>query len=441
MVWNKMTHDEFMCKVIDKNKYVANGDIVILGEYIDCHSHIKCKCNVHNVVWNSTPTSLYSGCGCAQCGRDRSREKILEKYNDFLEKLELLNNGIIAIGDYVNMTTPMEFQCSHGHTWLEKPTNIIAGQGCPYCSNHRVLVGFNDMWTTRPDVAKMLKNKDDGYKYTAGSNKKLDFICPECGSICNKYISFVSLRGLCCQTCSDGISYPNKFIRHILKQLKVDFIPEYSPVWAKPRKYDCYFKHKGQEYIVEMDGAFHYIDRESINHYVKESQANDNLKTLLANQHGICIIRIECIESNVDYIKNKILSSELSQILDLSNIDWSLCDKNAQKSLVKEACNLYMSETHDIKKLSSILNIHSSTVRRYLKLGVKFGWCNYSNQTVKAVVVVDNENNVLHYFYSGASCSREMEQMYGVTFGTPNITKSCQTHRPYKGFNFRFANE
>ena len=286
----------------------------------------------------------------------------------------------------------------------------------------------------------MLKNKDDGYKYTSGSNKKVDFVCPECGSISNKNISFVSARGICCQICSDGISYPNKFIRQVLRQLNIDFIPEYNPGWAKPRKYDCYFKYDGQEYIIEMDGAFHYMDRPSIKKLAIESRVVDELKTSLANQHGIEVIRIESLESNIEYIKNKILSSKLNGVFDLSCINWILCDANAQKSLVRESCDLYMSGIHDVEQIATMLGVHSATARNYLKLGVNFGWCDYSDLRFLPVVVI-NDNNILHYFESCALCSREMQQIYGTRFGQKYISQACKTHKPYKGFNFRFANE
>lgn len=44
--------------------------------------------------------------------------------------------------------------CGVGHEW-ESPikARAVMGQGCPYCSNKRVLVGFNDLATVRPDIA------------------------------------------------------------------------------------------------------------------------------------------------------------------------------------------------------------------------------------------------------------------------------------------------
>lgn len=441
MVWNKLTHEEFLDRVMQKNQYVANGYIVILGRYVDCHSHIKCQCNIHHCIWDSTPTSLYEGCGCKKCGHDKMRIKRKELCDDFLKKLNKLNNGIIMVGPYINMTTKTDFQCIRNHVWSEKPTVIADGSGCPYCSNQRVWVGFNDMWTTRPDVAKLLTDPNDGYQYTSGSNQRVNFTCPDCGCISNKNIVSVSTRGMCCQMCSDGVSYPNKFIRQVLKQCNINFIPEYSPDWIKPMKYDCYFQYSGQEYIVEMDGAFHYMDRPSINKTAKQSQEIDGFKTSEAIKHGIQMVRIECIDSDMSYIKHQILSSSLNDIIDLSNVDWDLCDAKAQKSLVKECCELYVTGVHNLKEIAEKVFIHDATVRRYLRVGEKFGWCDYSNLQLKPVIVLDQHNNILHSFESVASCNRNMRQIYNTTFKSAFISNACKSHKPYKGFNFRFANE
>ena len=68
-------------------------------------------------------------------------------------------------------------------SWAGSPSNIYnAKRGCPICVNQLIVVGYNDLWTTHPEVAKLLDNPEDGYKYSFGSGKKCIFICPECGA-------------------------------------------------------------------------------------------------------------------------------------------------------------------------------------------------------------------------------------------------------------------
>jgi hypothetical protein len=40
-----------------------------------------------------------------------------------------------------------------GHEWESSPYNRLLGQGCPFCAGVRVLAGFNDLATLRPDLA------------------------------------------------------------------------------------------------------------------------------------------------------------------------------------------------------------------------------------------------------------------------------------------------
>lgn len=43
--------------------------------------------------------------------------------------------------------------CEKGHEWVACPSNRVAGTGCPYCANRKVMTGFNDLKTTNPDIA------------------------------------------------------------------------------------------------------------------------------------------------------------------------------------------------------------------------------------------------------------------------------------------------
>ena len=54
--------------------------------------------------------------------------------------------------------------------------------GCPICNGTKVVVGYNDLATTCPQVAAMLskKNADFATKYTMGSNAVASFTCPDC---------------------------------------------------------------------------------------------------------------------------------------------------------------------------------------------------------------------------------------------------------------------
>ena len=47
------------------------------------------------------------------------------------------------------------WQCQKGHEWEAILLNRAINQnGCPYCSNQRILEGYNDLTTTHPEIAK-----------------------------------------------------------------------------------------------------------------------------------------------------------------------------------------------------------------------------------------------------------------------------------------------
>jgi hypothetical protein len=58
--------------------------------------------------------------------------------------------------------------------------NRVIGQKCPYCSGRRVLPGFNDLATEKPDLALEWhpdKNDIKPSEVTKGSKEKVWWIC------------------------------------------------------------------------------------------------------------------------------------------------------------------------------------------------------------------------------------------------------------------------
>ena len=362
---------------------------------------------------------------------------------EFVKQVNALNKGFTVVGEYTGARMPVNIQCENGHIWSARPTNLLShNSGCPYCANKKILVGYNDMWTTAPEIAKLLVNPEDGYKYTKCSSEKTYFKCPDCGDISFKAISKVYTGGLMCQKCSDGISYPNKFARAFLSQLPVEnIVYEYSPAWANMYRYDNYFEYKNNKYILEMDGGYHYVEKSVSKKSLKERQEDDRIKDNLAKQNGVDVIRINCSISEPSFIKNQILQSKLSDIFDLSQINWNICDEKSQKNLVRQACELYMLHLYTLSEIERQLHISRDTLHRYLKIGVRLGWCDYDPEKTKTfpkpIIIVDNDNNVIHRFSGVREAARQMGVMYNIKVYRHRMIEACKKHKPYKGFNFR----
>ena len=66
------------------------------------------------------------------------------------EKNTLLTPQMISYGSGKKVW----WKCSCGHEWQSTVSNRVLGNGCPYCSNQKVLPGFNDLATTHPNLVK-----------------------------------------------------------------------------------------------------------------------------------------------------------------------------------------------------------------------------------------------------------------------------------------------
>lgn len=258
--------------------------------------------------------------------------------DEFKQKL-YLNNPKIKTNDLYNgYRSRMNFYCDLGHNWDQLAGNALEGYGCPYCSGQRVLVGFNDLWTTHADIAILLTNPNDGYSYTKGSEAKLDFTCPHCGYVSKHLIGNVIKYGLSCPRCSDGISFPNKFMFNVLDQLNIDFECEYSIV-GKDYRYDFFLST--YNIIIEMHGKQHYEgwnDKRSL----EKIQCTDQEKMDYALDNGVSkYIVIDSAVSDMNYIYKNIISSALSEIFDLSIVNWKQCLSYASSSMIKHTADLY----------------------------------------------------------------------------------------------------
>lgn len=78
--------------------------------------------------------------------------------------------------------------------------------GCPICSNHKILSGFNDLETLRPDIAKEWdygKNKPlTPDKVAVSANYKVWWLCPK-GHSYYYSISHRTCSGRTCPICSN----------------------------------------------------------------------------------------------------------------------------------------------------------------------------------------------------------------------------------------------
>lgn len=444
LIMEKLTYDEFLRRIEERN--ITNLDL--LSEYINYRTTITCRCKECGHVFDRFPSVLLQTNKCPKC----SKRKVRVSKEEFIMRLNSTNKGYKLIGKYVNMITHTDFQCEKGHIWSSTPANITAsGHNCPYCTHKKPWIGETDLWTTNPEVAKLLKNSDYGYRYMRSTPKKAEFVCPDCGHVDKKTVGHVCSYGYVCNNCGDNISYPNKFGRAFLSQLPIEnHICEYQPKWRGRHSYDNYFEYNSKQYILEMDGGMHYDEGVLLGKSLEERQQVDKDKDDDAMANNVHIIRINCEQSDCDFISNNILQSELSLLFDLSNINWKLCDEKANRNIVRDVCLAYMSGEHNLDTIARSMKICTSTVREYLKRGANIGWCDYDSiaeiekahiRSRRRVVLLDDKGNVTQEFHGVYNNLQEIRQVCGVDVTCGGVMLSCIRHKPHKGVNFRYAEE
>ena len=331
-----------------------------------------------------------------------------------------------------------------GYEYIVLEVELKNSKGCPVCAGKRVLVGYNDLATTNPEIIKYLLNKEDGYKYTKGSHKFIWAVCPHCGykkSI--KVEELVYNNGLLCPKCSDGFSYPNKFAYNVFKQLHEQYISydsEYSPNWAGRMRYDNHIILKdGQELIVEMDGGFHY------NEYGKWAAQNDAIKDSLAEEHGIKVIRVNCFYNQIinrfNLIKNNFING-LKQYFDLSYVDWESANESGISNKLIEIVNYYNEHPlMQIEQIANRFNLSYGTIRNYLITGGELGLCKYVkndliNRSKKfmPLMLSDKNGNYIGVYMSAQQMANEFTDE---TFVGGSINACAKSGKPYKGYIIR----
>ena len=318
---------------------------------------------------------------------------------EYLMRLKNKNINIKPLEEYKGYNTPIWHMCLYdecGHKWKTSPNSVLSqAPHCPVCYKRRLNKGLK---YTRPDLYELLVDKRDGYKCTEFSSKKVYWECPNCHKKIKQQVCQVSMRGLFCKYCSDGVSYPMKFTMSVLRQLNVNFTTEVNFEWAKfhyhnhtrKARYDIVFDN----YIIEVDGNFHKVPHSKSKMTIEDVIFIDSEKDRLAKENGYEMIRIDCSNSNSDYVKQSILNSKLNVLFDLNNIDWNKCDLYASSSLLVEICNLWNKEKNPSRQLiQDITGYSKSMVYKYLRKGYELGICSYNPYEEKKKNWADNKKS------------------------------------------------
>ena len=178
---NLLKDDTVLMKQWD---YEKNGDLNLDKLTLGSGKVAWWKCEKGHSYDASIKSKTIGNLKCPIC----SNRRILKGYND----LATTNPELLSEWDYKkNTILPDEITagaekmiwwiCNKGHSYQSLVYNRKKGVGCPYCDGKKVLVGYNDLATTNPNVVKEWDYRENGNlkptDITAGSNQKIHWIC------------------------------------------------------------------------------------------------------------------------------------------------------------------------------------------------------------------------------------------------------------------------
>lgn len=376
----RKTHEEYVSELL-----CINPNLKVLGQYVNHKTKITHQCLLDGYIWDVAPNNLLHGHGCPKCYGNTKRTD-----QEYRQMISAINPNIEVIDTYIGCNTKIRHKCKiDGYEWRSRPVDVLRGFGCPCCAGK--VIGpapeyKNSIWasTYREHFSKYLSD-DQMKQYMPKSNQKIGINCPYCGFYKQVIISVLANNGMGCK-CSDGISYPNKFIYSVLDQLNIDYQPEYSDTWTDDRVYDIYCE--SLRLIIENHGPQHYENCSLTERTLQEEQENDKYKQYLALQNGVDhYVVLDCRHSEEEWIKNSLMSSILPRLLKFNevDIDWKQASLFAIKNLAAQAACLYNGGLN-VKSISVKLHAGQSTVTKWLNKMTKIGLCNYNgrNEKVKA---------------------------------------------------------
>lgn len=291
-------------------------------------------------------------------------------------------------GKYIENVKMYKYKCNkcgYDNYWIDE-NSLLRDRGCPVCCvpSKLIVEGINDIPTTDNWMVKYFQGGyDEARLYSNCSAVKINMICPHCKRVSKNKIAISNLytkNGFGCH-CSDGKSYPEKFIFNMLEQLNCKFETEKSNFdWLESNiRYDFYIEH--YKCIIETHGEQHYRYT-GRGRSLKEEQENDNFKKEKAINNGIVnYIVLDCRNSNLEWVKKSIIDSNLQSLLDFKDgdVDWLKCHEFALGNLIKDVC-YYKRENMEATttEIGCFFKLQKGTIARYLKKGSKLGWCEYN---------------------------------------------------------------
>lgn len=227
---------------------LVNLPIKRVDNYINIDAKIKFECQLCEYIWEAIPYNvIYAKSGCPNCaGNAKLSNEILDK--------KLKNKPLKRIGEYINLSTSIEFQCLNcGFLIKTSPGNIIhKGTGCPLCYGN---IKYSNLDIDNKLLNSQIQRVDDYINY----HTHIHFKCLQCDYLWKTAPASILFAGSGCPKCN---AFKNeKLIYDFLASSNVKFeyqFPLNKIISGYEYKYVADFYFKDKNIIIEYNGRQHY---------------------------------------------------------------------------------------------------------------------------------------------------------------------------------------
>ncbi len=355
--WSKLNNKN----LLNEWDYLKNSDFMPYDVSFGSDKKVWWKCERGHEYQEKVSKRTLRNFGCPYC----SNHKILKGYNDLATtNPELLeewdyekNENIKPTEVFAGSSKEVWWKCKNGHEWIATIFRRKNGSGCPYCSNQKVLKGYNDFETLYPDLAEEWNYEKNApllpSQIVSGGDKVVWWKCKECGFEWKTQIKVRTKLGNGCPNCFKyhSTSFNEQAVLFYIKKseykvensvringLELDiFIPELKTgieydglKWHK----DILDRDNNKDEVCENEGIKLIRIREkglektkSAINLFRESRSNDDLNKIIKKL--IDYLKLEPVFIDVKKDRNEIISSYI-----ISKKDNSLQEKYPE--LLKE---------------------------------------------------------------------------------------------------------
>lgn len=265
----------------------------------------KCKCG-HEWVSSIGNRNRGSGCPyCSGCLPIPGKNDLKTAYPDIAAEWNSVMNGELT-PELVSIKSNKKvwWKCKYGHEWETIVGVRTLGRGCPYCSNQKLLAGYNDLATVNPELVDEWNFEKNNEllpsQILSGSSKKVWWKC----KYGHEWMAVVVSRknGCGCPVCNkrNKTSFPEQCIYYYVKSIFADVLNGDMQALQGKMELDVFIPSIST--AIEYDGSYWHTP---------ELFQREKKKYKLCKGNNIRLIRVrENADSEISSICDNLLSIE-----------------------------------------------------------------------------------------------------------------------------------